>query len=185
MSVQSAVPVSVRFIGVDTAERGQPYFDEPTGYATAELSGKTIYLEKDVSEVDQFQRLLRYIWLARPTIGNEAEVRASMSNARLLLEGHGRLATFPPDVKYVDMFIKFQEEARNAQKGAWAPAPSPAQTQAQTGQKCDPAYPDVCIPSPPPDLDCGDIPHRRFRVLPLDPHNFDGNDNDGIGCESW
>jgi hypothetical protein len=48
---------------------------------------------------------------------------------------------------------------------------------------CDPAYPDVCIPSPPPDLDCGDIAFRRFRVLPPDPHRFDGDKN-GIGCES-
>jgi hypothetical protein len=48
---------------------------------------------------------------------------------------------------------------------------------------CDPSYPDVCIPPNPPDLDCGDIPHRRFRVLPPDPHKFDGSDGDGIGCE--
>jgi len=47
---------------------------------------------------------------------------------------------------------------------------------------CDPAYPDVCIPPYPPDLDCGQIPYRRFRVLAPDPHNFDG-DGDGIGCE--
>jgi hypothetical protein len=49
---------------------------------------------------------------------------------------------------------------------------------------CDSAYPDDCIPSPPPDLDCGDdgIP-ENFEVLPPDPHNFDP-DNDGIGCES-
>lgn len=48
---------------------------------------------------------------------------------------------------------------------------------------CDPSYPTVCIPPPPPDLDCGDIPYRRFTVLPPDPHKFDG-DKDGIGCES-
>ena len=48
---------------------------------------------------------------------------------------------------------------------------------------CDPSYPDVCIAPPPPDLDCKDIPYRRFRVLPPDPHRFDG-DHDGIGCES-
>jgi hypothetical protein len=48
---------------------------------------------------------------------------------------------------------------------------------------CDPAYPTVCIPPPPPDLDCADIPYRRFTVLPPDPHHFDG-DHDGIGCES-
>ncbi|MBD2115169.1 MULTISPECIES: hypothetical protein [Cyanophyceae] len=48
---------------------------------------------------------------------------------------------------------------------------------------CDPAYPDVCIPSPPPDLDCGDITHRNFTVTGDDPHGFDG-DSDGMGCEA-
>ncbi|HEY9616010.1 MAG TPA: excalibur calcium-binding domain-containing protein [Microcoleaceae cyanobacterium] len=47
---------------------------------------------------------------------------------------------------------------------------------------CSPAYPDICIPPPPPDLDCKDIAARNFRVLPPDPHRFD-RDKDGIGCE--
>ena len=51
------------------------------------------------------------------------------------------------------------------------------------GGKCDLAYPGVCIPPPPPDLDCGDITYRNFKVLPPDPHGFDG-DHDGIGCET-
>ncbi len=50
-------------------------------------------------------------------------------------------------------------------------------------RSCDPAYPTVCIPPPPPDLDCGDVNQKRFTVLPPDPHRFDG-DHDGIGCES-
>ena len=48
--------------------------------------------------------------------------------------------------------------------------------------RCDPSYPDVCIPPPPPDLNCDDISARNFRVVGSDPHGFDG-DNDGIGCE--
>ncbi len=55
----------------------------------------------------------------------------------------------------------------------------------ETGQEesdCDPSYPDNCIPSPPPDLNCDDISDRNFRVIGSDPHGFDG-DNDGIGCE--
>jgi hypothetical protein len=48
---------------------------------------------------------------------------------------------------------------------------------------CDPSYPTVCIPPPPPDLDCGDIPYDHFVVLPPDPHGFDG-EGDGVGCES-
>ena len=48
---------------------------------------------------------------------------------------------------------------------------------------CDPSYPGLCIPPPPPDLDCDNISARNFRVLPPDPHRFD-DDNDGIGCQT-
>ncbi len=72
-----------------------------------------------------------------------------------------------------------------------APAPPPAQPASPPAQpapppppagQCHPSYPTVCIPPPPPDLDCGQIPYRRFPVRPPDPHRFDG-DGDGIGCE--
>jgi len=63
-----------------------------------------------------------------------------------------------------------------------APTSAPMPTTGQPAA-CDAAYPTVCIPPPPPDLDCSDIPHRNFTVLPPDPHRFDG-DHDGIGCES-
>ena len=48
--------------------------------------------------------------------------------------------------------------------------------------ECDVAYPDVCIPAPPPDLDCGEIADRNFKVLAPDQHRFD-RDRDGVGCE--
>ena len=68
---------------------------------------------------------------------------------------------------------------------AFAPVPTDFEetpTAVATGAECSPAYPGVCIAPPPPDLDCGDIPYRRFKVLSPDPHHFDG-DHDGIGCE--
>ena len=51
---------------------------------------------------------------------------------------------------------------------------------------CDTSYPSVCIPSPPPDLDCNDLPFREFRVrrdvaVP-DPHRLDQSE-DGIACQ--
>lgn len=51
------------------------------------------------------------------------------------------------------------------------------------GAECDPAYPTICLPSPPPDLNCPEIPYQDFPVLPPDPHGLD-RDEDGIGCES-
>jgi len=58
----------------------------------------------------------------------------------------------------------------------WVMAPVIAQS------NCDRAYPDVCIPSPPPDLNCKDVSYRNFKVLQPDPHRFD-RDKDGVGCE--
>lgn len=68
-------------------------------------------------------------------------------------------------------------------QGTTTTTQAPTTTAGGGGGNCDPSYPDVCIPPPPPDLNCGDISHRRFRVVGSDPHGFDG-DNDGIGCES-
>jgi hypothetical protein len=60
-------------------------------------------------------------------------------------------------------------------------APTTTTTESRAG--CHSSYPTVCIPPPPPDLDCGEISFRRFKVVGSDPHGFDG-DGDGIGCES-
>ena len=61
-----------------------------------------------------------------------------------------------------------------------APPPPPA-------GDCAASYPDVCIPLPPPHLECSDIPYSNFRVLwnvkRPDPQHFD-RDRNGIGCES-
>jgi len=52
---------------------------------------------------------------------------------------------------------------------------------------CDESYPTVCIPSPPPDLQCANIPFTNFTVdhtvSDPDPHDFDPDDDD-IGCET-
>lgn len=121
----------------------------------------------DVSETDRFDRLLRYVWLDEST----------MVNALLVEEGYAQVVTYPPDVRHVDLFLELQREARAEGRGLWGLAPEP-----EVVGGCHPAYPSVCIPPPPPDLDCGEIPHRRFTVLAPDPHGFD-RDKDGVGCE--
>ena len=50
------------------------------------------------------------------------------------------------------------------------------------GAGCDPNYSGACIPSGP-DVDCGDIAAKRFRVVGRDVHRLDA-DGDGIACES-
>lgn len=90
----------------------------------------------------------------------------------------GALATDIADCATTTM--PFLPAGSAGQNGGELPTPGP--TGSGDGA-CDPAYPTVCIPPPPPDLDCGDISYRDFKVLPPDPHHFDG-DHDGIGCET-
>ena len=116
---------TVRYIGVDTPETVHPskpiqcYGKEASIRNEKLVEGKTIELEKDVSETDKYGRLLRYVWLDG-TLINESLVR----------EGFAKSSTYPPDVKYQDKFIEAQRLAQAEQKGLWgiactAPTPTP------------------------------------------------------------
>jgi micrococcal nuclease len=168
----------LRYIGIDSPERGLAYADEATAADQTLVGGATVFLEKDVSETDRFDRLLRNVWLAQGT-------QWLLVNRELVRLGDAVSAAYPPDTKYQALLDAAQVEALSAAVGIWTATPVPivpfVGTPAPAGN-CDAAYPTVCIPPPPPDLDCGDITFRRFTVLPPDPHGFDG-DHDGIGCE--
>lgn len=118
----------IRFVGVNTPEsttRHEPYGKEASNYTKSKLSGKEIWLQKDVSNTDRYGRYLRVIWLAIPTDDmNESEMRAKMFNADLVLNGYAEPSTYPPDVKYSEYFVKFAREARANNKGLWAYGPN-------------------------------------------------------------
>jgi micrococcal nuclease len=161
----------LRYIGIDTPELNVP--DDPAGEQArleneALVSGKPVLLVRDVSETDRFDRLLRYVFVGEEFV-----------NYRLVRMGIAEAIRYRPDDACHETFQEAQAAAQTEGLGRWGlitPVARPGDS------ACDPAYPDVCIPPPPPDLDCADVPYRRFRVLPPDPHNFDG-DRNGIGCE--
>lgn len=74
-----------------------------------------------------------------------------------------------------------QQPTANEQPTA-TPEPTKA-PRSQPGAQCISAYPDFCIRVGTPDLDCPDMGHSNFTVLPPDPMRFDA-DHDGIGCET-
>jgi len=178
----------VRYIGIDTPEvhNGFEWMGQEASQVNAELvAGGQVILEKDVSETDQYGRLLRYVWVDD---GNGL----LLVNLELLRRGVAQISTYPPDVKYADsIYLDAQREARDAGIGVWGAAPTPTPAAAAplplVPATCEPSYPDICIPFGSTDLNCPDIEHRRFRVLwnvaNPDPHGFDGN-ADGVGCES-
>ncbi|MEG2310473.1 MAG: thermonuclease family protein [Clostridia bacterium] len=112
----------VRFIGINTPEsttKIEPYGKEASAFTKAQLLGKTVYLQKDVSSTDKYGRLLRYIWLEIPTSINEGEIKTKMYNAKLLTQGYAQVATYPPDVLYTNYFVKMGREARENNIGLW------------------------------------------------------------------
>lgn len=189
---------TVRLIGVDTPETVDPnepvmcYGVEATAFTRDMISraSNRVLLEKDVSEVDRYGRLLCYVWLPHPD-------GTRFLNEELVKHGYAQATTYPPDVRFSDLFVQRMREARTAGLGLWGdcggfgvpaePTPTPTEPPPPlppppAPSNCDPSYPDVCIPPYPPDLDCPDIPYRNFRVVGSDPHRFDG-DKDGWGCE--
>lgn len=146
------------------------------------LRGKRVWLELDVQERDPYGRVLAYLYLEDPRGDWSYDGRRFRQvNLEIVRGGWADPLTIPPNVRYAGLYLEASREARAKALGMWAASPAKPQAPARGG-RCDPAYPDACIPPPPPDLDCGDIPYRNFRVLPPDPHRFD-RDKDGIGCE--
>lgn len=121
----------LRLIGVNTPETKHPqkgveyYGKEASNYTKSKLLGKTVYLEKDVSETDKYGRLLRYIWLEPPTKLTKEEIKTKMFNAILVANGYAQVATYPPDVKYQDYFLEFEREARSKNIGLWGKPDEP------------------------------------------------------------
>jgi len=111
----------VRYIGIDTPELNdkRPEFcalaQEATRYNRQLVAGKTVRLEKDVSETDKYGRLLRYVYVGDIFI-----------NAELVRQGLAWAKVYEPDTKYQDTLEKAEAKARQDKKGLWAlPTPSP------------------------------------------------------------
>jgi micrococcal nuclease len=181
----------IRLIGIDTPEVAQDgcYAGEATAHLSALVgAGTPVRLVYDVERFDRYDRTLAYVF--RLDDGLHA-------NVAMAQDGYAQQLTIPPNVAYRAEIGAEVAEARAAGRGLWgagcetstvAPqplgpsVPAPAPVHPAPGVGCDPSYPGVCIPPAPPDLDCPDVPHRRFAVVPPDPHGFDGN-GDGVGCE--
>ncbi len=182
----------VRLVGVDTPETKAP--EEPEEYGVPDTEEGRACLRKwgyeayrytlslqgrEVCIVPEgrgyYGRLLAYVYTSRDDstpLGYELVERGL---ARVYTE-----SSFSLEEKY----LQAEQLARRQGLGLWSCTLLREQeSQPSVKVRCDPAYPDVCIPPSPPDLDCRDIPYRNFRVLPPDPHRFD-RDRDGIGCES-
>ncbi|GIW63947.1 MAG: thermonuclease [Patescibacteria group bacterium] len=103
--------IRVRYIGIDAPELGRDpecFGQEAKAYNEKLVLGRLVKMEKDVSETDQYGRLLRYVYLDN-----------TMVNKKLVEEGYAFAATFPPDIKYQALFLQAERMARENSKGLW------------------------------------------------------------------
>jgi micrococcal nuclease len=186
----------VRYIGIDapeTVDPGSPiqWMGPQATEANANLvSGKTVYLERDVSETDTFDRLLRHVWVTDGTAW-------ILVSRELVRQGVAIAKSYPPDDRYDDVFTLAEGTARVSALGIWGPTPPPptlpptpvptivpfVAPDPEPPSDCHASY-DPCLPIVG-DLDCADV--RALGVAPVDVIGPDSyrldRDNDGLGCE--
>lgn len=105
----------VRYIGIDTPETVDPRkpiqcFGVEASKKNKELvEGKEIRLEKDITDRDKYNRLLRYVYAGDTFV-----------NLELVKRGFAYSYSYPPDIKYQEQFVVAQEEARSGNRGLWS-----------------------------------------------------------------
>jgi micrococcal nuclease len=120
--VVDGVRYKVRLIGIDTPEttrETEPYGEEASRYARSILDGRQVRLETDIELRDRYDRLLAYVWLEPPDPRSSRPTESTLFNAKLVAEGYAQIYTFPPNIKYADLFLRLQRSAREEGRGLW------------------------------------------------------------------
>ena len=117
---------------------------------------------KDVSDTDQYGRLLRYVYVGDMFV-----------SAELVRRGFATAWTYPPDVAFSGVFVQLESEAREAGRGLWAAS---APTAATRGNCVGNIYNCRDFSS------CAEV-MSYWNACPGDPSRLDA-DHDGRPCES-
>ena len=103
---------TVRLLGIDTPELGEPYADAAKWYLYELVAHKTLFLEFDQQLRDIYNRLLAHIYV-------ETEDGWVLVNAEMVRAGLARLLFIPPNALYYGYFGTALEEALLQRRGMW------------------------------------------------------------------
>jgi micrococcal nuclease len=184
----------VRLIGIDAPDPGACGAAQATAFVRRLVGGRRVVLIGDRTQPtrDGQRRRLAY---AEAGFGRLSDI-----GRHVLLYGYARVSGAERPYVRLAEYRRAERAAKLAGRGLWRscpasspPAPAPPQPPPPPPAPppllpvCHPSYPTVCIPPPPPDLECSQIPYRRFTVrhdvANADPHGFDPDQN-GVGCET-
>lgn len=114
-TIELAGGARVRYIGIDAPESVDPrqsvqcFGVEAKNENVKLVEGKTVTLEKDISDTDKYGRLLRYVYLD-----------SDMVNEHMVRSGYARASSYPPDVAKQDVLQLAEWEAKTNGRGLWA-----------------------------------------------------------------
>ncbi|MBI3958254.1 MAG: thermonuclease family protein [Chloroflexi bacterium] len=102
--------LTVRYVGIDTPERGEPGY-KAAAAANQELLGSgTLWLAPDRTDKDRYGRLLRFIYTDKGVFVNQ----------EMIAQGWAQPLEFKPDVTLAVEFRKLATEAAEAKRGFWS-----------------------------------------------------------------
>lgn len=107
-TIETEVGEKIRYIGINTPEKGQPYADESTKLNRDLVLGKRISLEFDIQTKDRYGRTLAYVYVDEVFVNRE-----------IVRQGFAVSETIQPNVKYQGEILNVQREARDKCLGIW------------------------------------------------------------------
>ncbi|MFW6056115.1 MAG: thermonuclease family protein [Chloroflexota bacterium] len=99
----------VRYLCIDTPERGEQFYQEATDFNRDLVDGRAVELERGLRDVDQYGRLLRYVHVGDVFV-----------NAELVSAGLARTLIFDDNEKHAALLRRLEAEAQAADRGLWA-----------------------------------------------------------------
>lgn len=144
---------TVRLVGIDTPERGQPLFQEASDKLASLVLNQWVRLEKDKSKTDRYGRLLRYVYLGERFI-----------NAEMVASGLARAKRYEPDTREAWYLEGIEAEAIAAGLGVHGLAPVVAENATPLPSNTQAATPPPVVQATAAPTSGGSQPPQRAGV---------------------
>jgi micrococcal nuclease len=99
---------SVRLLGINAPEMSDPGGDIAKDFLTVLLRDKRVRLVRDISDQDDYKRLLRHVYVNRTNI-----------NAEMIRLGYAEARFYPPDTLHAAEFKELEKIAIRNRRGLW------------------------------------------------------------------
>lgn len=122
----------VRLLGIDTPEKGECYFAEAKQELSELIDGKVVMLEKDITNRDKYERLLRYVYLEKDGTDN------ILINDEMVENGFAYDISTAPDNRFRYLLVAARESAKKKKLGLWSACDTkeePSQREIESGPK--------------------------------------------------